>query len=333
MENSDFFKESGYLLTDLIETDCWGDIYRAHHVPLDRDVFLRAFEPAISDVPGAWELMLAELQAWARIDHPGVLQVLDWGQGPGRCFATMQPSDGEPLSRLLSEQSGVEGAEDIFKDIVAPVEAARAWGVLHLGLGPTNIWVSAERKVQVSDYGFWYAAREFPGLVGKSIVFPAPEQLSQSRASAASDVFTLAVIYIARRHGLEAARQAAFGGDLPADVDSYARLALSRALHPQPLARYRCAGDFAGALGLMTVEVPHDYRDCPLCRLKQELQLEESNGDRPGVSMRPSMADKGDAPADNFVQQEDAAQWARYVWIAIVVLATLAAVIWWMALR
>ena len=333
MENSDFFKESGYILTDLIETDCWGDIYGAHHVPLDRDVYLRAFEPTIFEVPGAWELMLAELQAWARIDHPGVLQVLDCGHGPGRCFTTMQPSDGEPLSRLLSEQGGVEGAEDIFKAIVAPVEAARAWGVLHLGLGLTNIWVSAERKVQVSDYGFWYTAREFPGLVSKSIGFPAPEQLSQSRASAASDVFTLAVIYLALRHGLEAARHAAFGGGLPADVDSYARLALSRALHPQPLARYRCAGDFAGALGLIPAEVPHDYRDCPLCRLKQELLLEQSNSDRPAVSMRPSTAEKVDAPADIFVQQEETSPWTRYVWIAIIILAILAVVVWWMALR
>ena len=304
MEDADIFEESGYLLVEALEGDGWGGLFRARYVPHDREVLLRAFPRAITEEPGAWRLMLAEIQAWARLDHPGVLQVLDWGKANGRCFAATRPPRGEFLGSLLSAGPGIEGADEAFKCLLAAVEAARRWGVLHLGLGPTNICVSSDRSVEVSDFGFWYVSWEFGVVDSPGSAFPAPEQISVRRASAASDVYSLSAIYIALRYGLQATRAAVGHSALPQDLDA---AAAARALDPQPLARYRSAGELASALEMQPADLlEDDYRDCPLCRLRQEIQRESSPGPTP---------------------------WETYVWSAIIVLAIAAALVWWLALR
>ncbi len=316
MEDSDLFEDAGYRLDEPLRNDDWGGLYRARYLPHDREVLLRVFPAEIVREAGVWELLLAEIGAWARLDHPGVLQVLDWGKEGGRCFLATSMPVGQPLVAVLLEEQGADDAEHIFANLLVSVEAARQWGVLHLGLGPTNIWVAADHTVEVGEFGFWYVAREFPALRVPSGLFQALEQGEGGHASAATDVYSLGIIYIALRFGLGAARRDA---PLPVELgDLYPVVA--RCLERQPLARYRSAGELADALGLRSDEQPcQEYRDCPLCRLKEELQQEASGRDW-------SVPYSGDRSA----RQTD---WVQYAWIAIIALAFAAALVWWLALR
>jgi serine/threonine protein kinase len=320
MLDADLFKDTGYRLEEQLEADGWGELYRARYTPHDREVLLRAFPPAVMIEDGAWELLVAEIQAWARLDHPGILQALDWGaQGPNSYLATEMP-EGRLLACLLSEDSGADGADEIFDNILVSVEAARQWGVLHLGLGPSNVWVSDCLTVQVGEFGFWYVAREFDELEAEAGEFRAPEQEAGGRASAATDVFLLGVIYIALHCGLRAARSAAAQEAPPAGLGETGPV-IARCLDPQPLARYRSAGELADALGMNSSQwLYEEYRDCPLCRLAEEMQREAPQGDwsLPFVGRR---------------QPSQTVDWVKYAWIAIIAMAVLAALVWWLALR
>lgn len=319
MEDSDLFKDAGYWLDEPLDNDDWGGLYRARYLPHDREVLLRVFPSNTEREAGAWELVLAEIQAWARLDHPGVLQVLDWGKGGNRCFLATTVPAGQPLAAVLLEERGADDAEHIFANLLVSVEAARQWGVLHLGLGSTNIWVAADHAVEVGEFGFWYVAREFPALGVRGGAFQAPEQVQGEHASAATDVYSLGIIYIALRFGLSVAVAVAEDAPLPAELgELYPHIA--RCLERQPLARYRSAGDMADALGLRSDGQPcQEYRDCPLCLLKEEIQLQAAGRDW----SVPYSGRRSPRQVD----------WVRYAWIAIIALAFAAAVVWWLALR
>jgi len=312
-EIDELFKEEGYVLEELLVTDSWGGLYRARYVPHGREVLLRRFPPAVSGNPSKWDLVCAEVASWARLRHPGILQVLDWGTlGPESFLATEMPR-GTSLGALL-EGDGPADPDALFANLLASVEAARQWGVLHLGLGLSNIWVEDDGAVRVGEFGLWYAMKDLAPISAREGAFLAPEQSGCGSASAATDAYALALLFIALRFGLESA-QAAVGGELPEGLGAH-RPVIARCLDPQPLLRCRSAGELAGDLGLGEAQREYtEYRDCPLCRLKKELELEARPRPDPG-RRTPS---RGTA--------------AAYAWLIIAGLAAAALLLWWLALR
>ena len=338
-DTSELFKDQGYLLGDLLATDSWGELYAATYVGHARDVLFRRFVPALSG-ERTWKLAAAEIQAWARIDHPGVVQPLDWGAAQaGSYLATAMP-EGVPLAALVGEQSGLERLDpgEVFAGLLGAVEAAARWGVLHLGLGLTNVWV-AESAVGVSEFGLWYVRSEFPEILAEAGQFEAPEQSAGGRAVAASDTYALGLLYVALHQGLTVARSAASG-----EFDALGlEPVIARCLAPQPLLRPRTE-ELSLALGLKAPALEDSFRDCPVCRLKEQIARDRSER-RGGLAGRfrdfmmeedldgpaPSPPDPARKPeatrpaSDTFL--------ALFPWVAIALLALATLAVWWLAFR
>jgi hypothetical protein len=139
MDVKDIFSSISYEVNELLATDGWGDLYRAVYVPHGTDVLFRRFPAALAADESAWKLMVAELRAWSRLEHSGIVPVMEWGLLEGEAFlATRLPAgvrlaDSEPLD---------ESAADVdFSSLLAAMAEAAKWGVLHLGLCPGNIWI------------------------------------------------------------------------------------------------------------------------------------------------------------------------------------------------
>ena len=312
-EISELFKDEGYVLLERLEEDSWGELYRARYVPHDREVLLRRFPPAVSGSPPVWDLVCAEVGAWARLKHPGILQVLDWDISGSEAFLATEMPQGLSLGALL-EAGGPADPDTVISNLLASVEAARQWGVLHLGLGLSSIWVADDAAVKVGEFGLWYARKDFAEQAVHDEMFLAPEQLEGGRASAATDVYALALLFVALRSGLESARVAK-DGELPG-LPEEQRAVIARCLDPQPLLRYRSAGELAEVLGLAVADREYTgYRDCPFCRLKEELEFEGKPGRDTG--RRPRSPGKR----------------AAYAWLIIAGLAAAVLLLWWLALR
>jgi serine/threonine protein kinase len=310
---TELFKDKGYILEVRLEEDSWGELYRARYVPHDHEVLLRRFPPAVSGDPSAWDLICAEIGAWARLRHPGILQVLDWEVSGSEAFLATELPRGLSVGTLL-EAGGPDDPDAVFSNLLASVEAARQWGVLHLGLGLTNIWVEGDAAVKVGEFGLWYARRDLVEPAACEESFLAPEQSKGGRASSATDVYSLALLFIALHFGLESV-PGAKEGELPEMLEGR-RPIIARCLDPQPLLRYRSAGELAEVLGLTVADPQYtEYRDCPLCRLKEEI---ESEGRR--------AREKDRRPHQSGTR-------AAYVWLVIAGLAAAALLLWWLALR
>jgi serine/threonine protein kinase len=338
----ELFIDEGYLLEELLASDSWGELYRATYLSHRRRVLFRRFVPGLAE-PAPWELAEAEIQAWARVDHPGVLQPLDWGNpAAGPYLATELPA-GLPLASLVKG----EGAGDaldvtaVFAGLLDAVESARVLGILHLGLGLTNVWVSPDCSVRVSEFGLWYLRREFPAIDVPAEPCLAPEQRCGGRLSAATDVFALGMIFVALCAGIDASSIAAREGPLPHELPPGMGPVLSNCFAEDPLARPRTAGELRSALGMAPLAQPCTFRDCPVCRLKEEIARDMRS--RPVTVLGRMRALAGGAPgrADRGRDSAQAEHPGRpgpaidpiIPWIAIAALVLATLVVWWMAFR
>jgi serine/threonine protein kinase/TolB-like protein/lipoprotein NlpI len=176
-----------------------------------------------------------EMEALARIDHPGVVGVLDSGFTPeGKQFLVMQYIEGASL-RSAIEPGGMnhDRAAGIIRQIGQALEAAHEKGVWHRDLKPENIMLQrlgGEDHVKLIDFGLaGIQNSQFAGEESKvagSLSYMAPEQFA-GQACAASDTYALGVVaYEILTGDLPAPREGS-RAELPAAVEKSIRKAMS----------------------------------------------------------------------------------------------------------
>jgi serine/threonine protein kinase len=147
-----------------------------------------------------------EKEALARVDHPGVVGILDTGELPdGKPYLVMQFIDGATLRSLIRPEGiPFERAAEIIKQIGRALGAAHDRGIFHRDLKPENIMLQSygggEEQVKIIDFGIAklkdsiVASSTVTGATAGTVSYMAPEQLSGRPVSATMDIYALGVI-------------------------------------------------------------------------------------------------------------------------------------------
>ncbi len=147
-----------------------------------------------------------EKEALARVDHPGVVGILDNGELPdGKPYLVMQFIDGASLrSQIKPEGIPLERAADLMKQIGRALSAAHDKGIFHRDLKPENIMLQSygggEEQVKIIDFGIAklkdsiVAPSTVTGATAGTVSYMAPEQLSGRSVSAATDIYAMGAI-------------------------------------------------------------------------------------------------------------------------------------------
>lgn len=146
-----------------------------------------------------------EMEALARIDHPGVVGVLDSGQMPdGKPFLVMQYIEGTNLrSAMTAEGMSLDRVAHLIRQMGQALSIAHDKGVIHRDLKPENIMLQNlgedEEQVKLIDFGISTvkdpkldSKTEMTVIVG-TLSYMAPEQL-MGMPSSSSDIYALGVI-------------------------------------------------------------------------------------------------------------------------------------------
>jgi len=152
----------------------------------------------------AWmrQKFFQEMEALSRIDHPGVVGVLDTGQTPeGKQFLVMQYVEGQTLRAAIPAGGmPIDQASSLIRQIGQALGAAHDAGVWHRDLKPENIMLQqtgGECYAKLIDFGIaGIQDSKFTGektKVAGSLTYMAPEQFAGS-ACAASDIYALGVV-------------------------------------------------------------------------------------------------------------------------------------------
>jgi len=251
-----------YRLDERIAGGGMGDVWRGTDEVLGRTVAVKILLPALLDEPGFAERFRGEARTMATINHPGVVDVYDYGSDQQLAFLVMEYVEGDALSRTLSRVGRLTPARTmaLVAQAADALQAAHANGIVHRDVKPGNLLVRPNGTLVLTDFGIARSALVGQLTVAGSVLgtasYISPEQASGAVATAASDVYALGVvayqclsghrpfdgatpIEIAMKHVRDAPRP------LPADIPPGVRAIVDRALAKDPAARWPTAAAMA----------------------------------------------------------------------------------------
>lgn len=192
-----------YLIERKLGQGGMGQVYLALDLRVNRrKVVLKFLSRELLDDSYALRKFKQEAEALSRIHHDGVVEVLDTGETNGRPYFVMQYVDGEALrSQISSDGMNLERAASILKQTGAALEHVHEQKVFHRDLKPENIMLKrGTDSVVLVDFGI---AKVRDSVVAASTAnresagtlrYMSPEQLLGETVTAASDVYSLAVV-------------------------------------------------------------------------------------------------------------------------------------------
>lgn len=278
-----------YQILSLIAKGGMGSVYHAIQTSLEREIAVKILPVEFGKDPEFCKGFEAEAKAMAKLNHPNLISVYDFGEVDGMLFIAMEYVPGQSLHDACNG-CAVDPAEVIrlMTGICQGLAHAHGHGILHRDIKPGNILLDSSRQPKVGDFGL---ARPLDVQVqdGETIFgtpgYTAPEVLEHPlTVDQRADIFSLGVLL----HEL-------LTGQLP-DSDPRPPSAISqcdprfdavvrRATHPSPTQRYPSASEMADALqkiaitaGPKVMRTPSPAPPRPALARRHSKQSSKNNG-------------------------------------------------------
>ncbi len=260
-----------YRIVEKIGAGGMGEVFRATDTQLERDVALKVLPAGMLADEGARKRFRKEALLLAKLNHPHIATVFEFGAQDGVDFLVMELVEGVTLGEKLAE--GPLGEKEISRlgaQMGEALEEAHERGIVHRDLKPANIKVTPKGQVKILDFGIAKLLSPFSasettqnltetqGISG-TVPYMAPEVLRGKAADARSDLWALGVVLYEM-----AARARPFEGQtdfelssailnqrpppLPASVPRMLQAVIERCLEKEPERRYQRAGEVRAAL-------------------------------------------------------------------------------------
>lgn len=259
-----------YEITSFLSAGGMGEVYRARHTLLDRQVAIKTVHPRLTD-PVAKRRLIREARHASILAHPNVCTIHEVGEAEGMPYIVMGFVDGRPLNEILRAHGpSLDDTLDYGMQLADALEHAHQHGIVHRDLKSSNVVVDAGGRPVVLDFGLARRLKlgsgsssdstvSVEGAVAGTLSHMAPEVLLGREADARSDIWSLGVLL----HELA-------GGELPfqgrtsfettsailndpprpagARIPLALRLVIQRCLVKEPDGRYQRAGEVRDAL-------------------------------------------------------------------------------------
>jgi len=175
-------------------------VYRAYDTTLERWVAIKSMHRDISTDPDQLERFRREARAVARLNHPHVVTVIDFGEDDGSPYIVLELVEGETLKQLIRRMGRlpVDEAVAYAIEIGRALSAAHAAHLVHRDVKPQNVLIDQEGRAKVTDFGI-ARSLEVHGLTATGRVlgttdYVAPEQALGHEVTEQSDVYSLGIV-------------------------------------------------------------------------------------------------------------------------------------------
>ncbi len=254
-----------YLLRSRIASGGMGDVWEAFDEVLHRVVAVKVMRPSADE--GAFAVRFkAEARHAARLGHPNIAALYDYGEHEDLAFLVMELVVGETLSAVLRREGRLPAGRvrELIGQAALALATAHDAGVIHRDVKPANFIIRPDGTLKLTDFGISRAldgsGQTRTGEVMGTPFYLSPEQAMGHPATEASDIYALGVVAhemlsgsrpfdggtpvaTALAHISEPAP--ALPGDVPADLVSLVRECLAK----DPAQRPESARSVAERLG------------------------------------------------------------------------------------
>ncbi len=240
-----------------------GAVYKARQKELDRIVAVKILPPGISHDVAFSQRFTREAKALAKLNHPHIVTLYDFGQADGLFYFFMEYVDGMNLRQLLhGRHISPDEALAIVPQICDALQFAHDRGIVHRDIKPENILLGKDGQVKIADFGIArivagesgepsFTSEATPaaetteaGRVLGTPQYMAPEQVSRpTEVDHRADIYSLGVVFYQMLTGELPGQQI----ELPSrkvEIDVRLDEVVLRALEEQPGRRYQQASSF-----------------------------------------------------------------------------------------
>ncbi|MCI0388767.1 MAG: protein kinase [Acidobacteria bacterium] len=233
--------ENKYRLDRLLAQGGMGAVYAGHHITLDRPIALKLLLPALVIDQEALERFRREARAAARVDHPNLAEIYDFGSLPtGGAYLVMELVDGLTLREHMRNEGRLSAKEAVIIawQVAEGVEAAHKAGIVHRDLKPSNIIVVPtgrgrdQWQIKIIDFGIAkFIEQTMVGECGLTATgslvgtprYMSPEQCTGELVDVRSDIYSLGIILYEM-----------LAGQPPFDAPSGTAIAIKQTQEPPP---------------------------------------------------------------------------------------------------
>ena len=269
---------SHYRVVERIGAGGMGVVYLAHDEQLDRDVAIKVLPTRSLADEAAHKQFRKEALSLARLNHPNIATVHEFGTQDGVDFLVTEYIAGMTLDvKLAAGPLPVDEVVRLGAQLAAGLAAAHQQGIVHRDLKPSNLRLTTDGRLKILDFGL---ARLLPRaselgltatMTGKqetsgTLPYMAPEQLSGEVADARTDIWSAGAVLYEMSTGKRAFQQALpallinailnqtpepasrLNPSIPAPLDEVILKALAR----DPARRYQSASELGADLDRWT---------------------------------------------------------------------------------
>lgn len=263
---------SSYKGLKLIGRGGMADVYRAESPTNGRPVAIKVLPPSFAEDEQFRRRFMREAETVAGLEHPNIVQILNYGEEAGTYYIVMEYLGGPDLRSLLKDQKRLTLPEltPILRDVASALDYTHARGLVHRDIKPSNIMMDASTlppRAVLTDFGIAKIADAHTKITATGVLgtfdYIAPEQIQASgEVDAMADQYALGVMTYQLLTGRLPFERPNTGALLlahltapPPDVREsvpetprHVAYAIQRAMAKNPQDRFASVGDFAQAI-------------------------------------------------------------------------------------
>jgi serine/threonine-protein kinase len=172
-------------------------VYRAKQKSINRVVAIKVLPPALLHDVGFYERFAREVDVIARLEHPHILPIYDYGEADGMPYIAMRYLAGGSLAqRLRRGIPPIKALPRAISQIAEALDHAHRQGIIHRDLKPGNILLDENGNAYLTDFGI--AKVLDSNLTGSAIIgtpaYMSPEQANGLALDGRSDIYSLGVV-------------------------------------------------------------------------------------------------------------------------------------------
>ena len=175
-------------------------VYKAYHPALDRYVAIKVMDAALSKEPDFIERFKREARVIAKLDNPHIVPVYDFDEHNGQPYIVLKFIDGPTLKdRMKSAPLSKPEIMKVVSSVGDGLEYAHKRGVLHRDTKPSNVLISSDQKIYLTDFGLARLVESTSSLTGDMIIgtphYISPEQaMNADKLDEGTDIYSFGVM-------------------------------------------------------------------------------------------------------------------------------------------
>jgi len=242
------------------------EVYLAYDQLLDRDVAVKALNEELAREPRFIERFRLEARTAARLSHPNIVALHDYGATDDSYFIVMEFIDGHTVAELVGAEGPIDALRvvAIASDVCAALERAHGAGLIHRDVSAGNVMISAVGETKVTDFGIARVLDQSDQQTtagGRTVLgtaaYISPEQAQGLKLDERTDIYSLGVVMFEMLTGRtpfvadnplaltsqhimnEPPRPSALNASIPPELDAI----VLRSLAKRPEARFASAAE------------------------------------------------------------------------------------------